>query len=313
LPVARLMPHAKKILVTGGSGMIGTRLTEQLIRKGYEVSHLGRSVRRKDIATFLWNPHENRIAQGVLRDIDVIIHLAGAGIGDKRWNSKVKKEILRSRTDTTRLLKETLAAEAHQVSAFISASGTNYYGLEDPGRKFVESDGPGKDFMARVTVAWESEADNIARGGLRVVKIRTGFVLSSAAISLKRLTLPVKLFVGAALGSGRQFLSWIHVDDLCEIYIKAIEDVSMQGVYNAVAPNPVTNETMTREIARVLNRPLWMPPVPGFIVKLIAGEVAEIVLKGGKISAEKIEAAGFDFQFRTIDKALEDLLAPRKP
>ena len=304
------MESAKKILITGGSGMIGTRLTALLTARGYRVSHLVRSRRDSSVNSFIWNPDRNEIDINALQDVDVIIHLAGKGVADKRWNAQHKKEILSSRTDSVRLLNKTLAKADHHVSTFISASGISYYGLGDPpGNAFVESDPSATDFMARVTVAWEKEVLAISEPAIRKVMIRTGVVLSRTGGALAKLITPVKYFVGAPLGSGKQYTNWIHLDDLCGIYIKAIEDPLMSGAYNAVAPNPVTNKELTREIARVLKRPLWLPPVPGFLVKLIAGEVAEVVLKGGKISSKRIENEGFEFEFREVRPALEDLLA----
>ena len=301
------MVHSKKVLITGGNGMIGTRLTALLTALGYHVAHLRRSRKNAPVETFLWNPATNDIDARAFKDAGAVIHLAGAGIADKRWNRKRKNEILASRAGTARLVRETLEKEAHQVRLFISASGINYYGLSDPVRPFVESDPPGNDFMAEVTQAWEREADAFDSLGLRVIKIRTGVALSLKSIALTRIAQPVKFFVGAPLGTGRQFFNWIHIDDLCRIYIKAIEDSSMHGAYNAVAPTPVTNKDLTKEIARVLKKPLWLPPVPEFLVKLIAGEVAEVVLNGGKVSADKIRNAGFDFQFATLRSTLEEI------
>ena len=302
-----MMHNRKKILITGGSGMIGSSLTSLLIQKGYEVSHLGRSRTQRRVRTFLWDPLRNEIEKDALRNIDVIIHLAGAGIADKRWNEERKKEILESRAHGARLIKSTASEGGHEVRAFISASGINYYGLKDTGTAFSETDAPGDDFMAGVSRAWEQGADAFGDLGARVVKIRTGVVLSRDSIALDRIATPVKFFVGAPLGSGQQYFNWIHIDDLCGIYLKAIEDPSMQGPYNAVAPNPVTNRELTEEIASILKRPLWLPAVPGFVVRLIAGEVAEIVLEGGKVSADKLKAAGFDFRFATVRRALEDI------
>lgn len=290
--------------------MIGRRLTTLLQAKGFDVSHLVRSKKDSSVKTFIWDPGKNEIDPDALRNVDVIVHLAGAGIADKRWNEKRKKEILVSRTDSTCLLTDTLRKIDHHVRTFISASGISYYGLGDsPPRGFVESDPPASDFMAKVTVAWENAVNGIENPSIRTVIIRTGVVLSRAGGALEKLVMPVRLFVGAPLGSGKQYVNWIHLDDLCRIYIKAVEDPHMRGHFNGVAPNPVTNRELTVQIARTLKRPLWLPPVPGFAVKLIAGEVAELVLKGGKISSEKIEKARFDFQFRTLDRALQDLLS----
>jgi uncharacterized protein len=304
------MSPAKNILITGGSGMIGSRLTTLLIEAGHRVSHLSRSPGQSSVKTFAWHPERSFIDEKAFEDIDTIVHLAGAGIADKRWSARRKTEILLSRTDSSRLLAEAIRRVANHVSALISASGISYYGLKDPGRPFDESEPPAQDFMAKVTVAWEKEIDAV-KDRVRVVKIRTGVVLSQDGVAMKKLTMPVKFFVGAPLGSGKQFVNWIHIDDVCRMYVKAVEDPNMQGVYNGVAPNPVTNAELTRELARVLNRPLWLPPVPRFIVKLIAGEVADVVLEGGRISSSKIEQSGFHFQFGTIRTALQDLLAVR--
>jgi len=304
------MQHSKKILVTGGSGMIGHRLTTLLMQRGYEVFHLLRSKKIGSyIKTFIWDPKKKVIEKNALLDADVIIHLAGAGVAEKRWSESHKREILQSRTQSTRLLHETLQREKHHVSTFISASGISFYGLGDPsGDAFIESDAPATDFMAQVTLAWEAQTEKMNELGIRTVKIRTGVVLSRRGGALEKLAQPVKLFLGAPLGSGNQYVNWIHLDDLCAIYIKAIEDQAIRGVYNGVAPNPVTNKELTKQIARALKKPLWLPNVPGLVVKLIAGEVAMVVLKGGKVSSEKIRNTGFDFKFKTVQHALQDLL-----
>lgn len=301
------MSVAKNILITGGSGMIGTRLTTLLIERGHRVSHLTRSPGQSSVQVFLWDPAKSFIDEKAFADIDTIIHLAGAGIADKRWNARRKREILLSRTDTMRLLAQTLRRIRHDVTTVISASGISYYGLKDHQRPFIEEDPAGDDFMAKVTVEWEKEADAM-KDQFRVVKIRTGVVLNKDGVAMRKLTMPIKFFVGAPLGSGKQFVNWIHIEDVCRMYIKAVEDQSMEGVFNAVAPDPVTNAELTRELARVLKRPLWLPPVPGFIVRLIAGEVGDVVLKGGRISSRKIQQAGFKFQFDSVRSALEDLL-----
>jgi len=303
------MENTKRILITGGSGAIGTSLTQLLLQKGYEVAHLGRSVKQSQIKTFLWNPDRNEIDPRAIEGVDVIIHLAGAGIADKRWSEKHKEEILKSRTHSARLLTDLLKAQRNRVSTFISASGINYYGLGTaPPGGFRENDLPGDDFMARVSSAWESEVDRINDPAIRRVIIRTGVVLTKKGGALETLAMPVRFYVGAPLGSGSQMFNWIHIDDLCRIYLKAIEDPDMRGVYNGVAPHPVSNRELTRELSRVLKRPLWMPGIPAFAVRLVAGEVAEVVLKGDRISSRKIEDTGFQFQYTNIDAALRDLL-----
>jgi uncharacterized protein (TIGR01777 family) len=306
------MQNVKNILITGGSGLIGTRLTELLMTRGYQVSHLGRTKKDQGVKTFLWDIDQQAIDPEAFESMDTIIHLAGAGVSDKRWTDKRKQEILESRTRSTRLLKDKLNTEMHSIKNFISASGINYYGFGEDEKAFVESDKPGNDFLSKVTQAWENEADQIAKPGLRVVKIRIGFVLSNRGGALKKLAKPIKMMAGAPLGSGKQYISWIHIDDLCNLFIKAIEDTSMHGAYNGVGPYPVTNKTLTEAIAGTLKKPLLLPPIPGFILKIILGEMAEIVLKGSRISSQKIQDAGFSFQYKTLEDALRNTLSPQQ-
>lgn len=303
------MQNLNKVLITGGSGLIGKRLTELLIKKGYEVAHLGRSKKNNNgVHSFTWDIKQQKMEVESIRDVQTIVHLAGAGIADKRWNKERKQEILQSRIESSRLLKSTLAMGGHHVKNFIAASAIGYYGFEHGEKVFKETDAAGKDFSAQVTTAWEKENDNLTDLGLRTVKIRIGIVLSDQGGALEKLATPIKLMAGAPLGTGDQYLSWIHIDDVCNIFIKAIEDTSMQGVYNAVAPVPVTNKEMTKAIAKTLNKPLVLPPVPGFVIKMIVGQMAEIVLNGARVSSKKIEHTGFHFQYETLESALINLL-----
>ena len=300
----------KNILITGGSGAIGRRLTDRLLSLGHGVTHLGRGGKQSSVKAYRWDPSRKQIDRAALTDVDTIVHLAGAGINQKRWNEEVRREIYSSRVDTARLLVDTLRdMPSHSVRTFVSASGVSYYGLDEPhGGAFVETDRSGPDFLARVANNEEDEVRLAAERGVRTVMVRTGLAFMKDDGALKTFAIPVRLFVGAPLGSGAQWVNWIHVDDLCEVYIRAIEDSTVEGAFNAVAPNPVTNRELTKEIASVLRRPLWLPPVPGFVIELIAGEVAEYVIKGGKVSSDKIESTGFKFRFPKLRTALQDLL-----
>ncbi len=296
------------ILITGGSGLIGRRLTETLLERGYRVSHLGRTKGGGNIKSFTWDIDKQVLESGSLEGIDVIVHLAGAGIADSPWTMKRKREILESRTNATRLLYKQLKKDNRPIKAFISASAVGYYGFGTQEEIFKEESKPGNDFLATVTQRWEKEVDTIETLGIRVVKIRTGIVLSESGGALEEIARPVKYFVGAPLGTGNQNISWIHIDDLCGIYCKAIADQSMSGAYNGVSPMTVTNRELTKAIASVLNRPLLLPPIPGFVLKLVLGEMANLVLQGSKISADKIINAGYAFKFIDIHSALRDLL-----
>jgi uncharacterized protein (TIGR01777 family) len=305
------MSTSKKILITGASGLIGTRLTELLQLRGDIVVHLGRSSRPSSTApSFVWNVREQSLDAAALEGVDAIVHLAGANVAEGRWTPKRKKEILESRTKSTALLAKTLRSQPHRVKCFVSASGIGYYGYAGPETVFTEERGQGSDFLAQVTAAWEHEADQVASADIRLVKLRIGVALSNRGGALKELSAPVRWGVGAPLGSGKQLMSWIHLDDLCRIFIKAIDDQAMRGAYNAVAPNPVTNRALTRAIGRTLHRPVFLPPVPGFALRIVLGEMADVVLNGSAVSGEKITKAGYAFQFTSIDTALKDLLKP---
>jgi uncharacterized protein (TIGR01777 family) len=298
----------KHILITGASGMIGTRLSEILLERGYSVAHLGRSKKEEKIKSYVWNVNNFVVEPGALRGITSIIHLAGAGVAEKRWTEERKKEILDSRIKSTALLCDTLKKGNHHVTSIISASAIGYYGIDDNETVFVESDPPASDFMARVTKQWEDEVEKIRALDIRVVKLRVGIVLSERGGALKKMVEPIKLFVGAPLGSGEQNINWIHIDDLCEMFIKAIEDEQMSGAYNATGPYPVTNRELTHAIGKVIKRPILLPFTPAFILKMVIGEMAEYVLKGSKVSSEKIQKAGFEFKFKNLEEALKNLL-----
>ena len=298
----------KKILITGASGLVGQRLTELLLQKGYQVSHLGRSESGGTIPSFVWDVEKGFIDSRAMNDVHTIIHLAGAGVADKRWTATRKKEILESRTESTDLLFETLKNEKNSVTTVISASAIGYYGFGWSDEVFTEESKSGSDFLAQVTKQWEEKVDKISSIGIRVVKLRIGIVLSEKGGALVEMAKPIKLGVGSPLGTGKQYLTWIHLDDLCEMFIKTAEDEMMSGSYNAVGSEWVTNAEMTKAIAKVLKKPLWLPPVPGIALKVILGEMAYLVINGSKISSTKIQKTGFKFKFVWLEEALKDLL-----
>jgi uncharacterized protein (TIGR01777 family) len=217
-------------------------------------------------------------------------------------------EILESRAKSTALLFNALKNQRHTVTTLITASAIGYYGFGLSEDVFTEESKPGSDFLAQVTKKWEEEVDKISSLGIRIVKLRIGIVLSEKGGALAEMVKPIKLGVGSALGTGKQYLTWIHLDDLCEMFIKAAEDQVMSGSYNAVGSEWVTNAEMTKAIAKVLKKPLWFPPVPGFVLKIVLGEMADMVLNGSKISSGKIQKTGFKFKFSKLDEALKDLL-----
>jgi len=299
--------EAKKILITGASGLIGSQLTDLLIARGHSVTYLGRSKKSGQVSTFLWNPIAGTINLQVLEQIDTIVHLAGASVAERRWTDSRKKEILESRIKSTELLYQTLKNNPHTVKTFVSASAIGYYGFGGDDTVFIEEDKPGNDFLAQVTRQWENEVDKISALGLRATKLRIGIVLSEKGGALKEMAKSIKFGFGSSLGTGKQFLSWIHIDDLCEIFVRAIEDDKMRGTYNATT-GWCTNEEMTKAIASILKKPLWLPSIPSFVLKIILGEMANIVLNGSKVSSEKIKQAGYRYEFASLNDALSNLL-----
>jgi len=296
------------VLITGGTGLIGRQLTRKLKEKGYNVLLLSRkSSPGNGHSVYNWNPDKNEVENEVIERSDYIIHLAGAGIGDKRWTKKRKELILSSRIKTCELLFKKVQESGTKLKAFISASGIGWYGAETSEKIFSETDPPAGDFIDDVCRQWEQSADRFQESGIRTVKIRTGIVLARKGGALGRMTLTVRPGLGSALGSGRQYNPWIHIDDLCNIYLRAIEDKSMAGSWNAVAPEHITNREFMRKLAKVLEKPFFFPAVPSFAIKLLFGNMSEILLKGSRVSAGKILSAGYNFEFPDLENALKNL------
>jgi len=296
------------ILITGASGLIGRHLTILLQERGYRVIHLGRaSSKKSDVETFVWDIDKQTIDEQAVKAADYIVHLAGAGITHHRWTTPQKKEIINSRVESIHLLSTTLQKTNKSLKGFISASGVGIYGGNTTQKIYTENDPPASDFLGIVCKKWEDATESISQLGIRVVKLRTGIVLTEKGGAFKKIAMPIKFFIGSPLGSGQQYIPWIHVDDICAMYIKAIEDNQMQGTYNAVAPEHITNVSLTKMIAHTLHRPLIMPHVPGFLLKFLLGKMAIIVLEGSRASCKKIQDTGFKFKFPTVNTALKDL------
>lgn len=298
----------KNVLITGGSGLVGTELSALLKEKGYQVAHLTRSKKENyPYQQFEWNIGKMQMDEEAIRFADVIIHLAGAGVADKKWTSERKKVILKSRTDSAALLFETMSKLPEDLpQQFISASAIGYYGMDTGNQMMDEKSDAGNDFLAEVTKKWEAAADQFEILKIPVAKIRIGIVLTEKGGALPQLAQPIKLMAGAPLGSGDQWMSWIHLEDLCRLFLFAI-DKKLSGTYNGVAENPVTNAEMTKAVAKQLNKPLILPKVPAFAMKLILGDMAQMVLGGNKVSAEKTIQTGFEFKYKQLETALEEI------
>lgn len=289
-----------KVLITGGTGLVGKRLAEMLIDKNHEVVIISRNPAKEN--EFKWDISSNYIDEKALLNTDYIIHLAGAGIADKRWTKERKQVIIDSRIDSANLLFDKINDLKINLKGFISASGIGFYGAITSDTIFEETDKAGTDFLADVCQKWEQAAHQFSSKNIPVTILRTGIVLSDKGGALEKMKTPII----SPLGSGKQFLPWIHIDDLCQMYIKTIED-NLTGIFNAVAPEHHTSITFSKALAKSIKKPYVGIGVPSFMLKLIFGEMAIILLEGSRISAKKIEKSGYSFRFNTLTKALKNV------
>jgi uncharacterized protein (TIGR01777 family) len=297
-----------RILITGGTGMIGQRLAEFLIDGGHEIALLTREPQKSSrFRLFGWDPQAGTIDPAAIPYADGVVNLAGSSVAEGKWTAERKHVILRSRLDGLELLQRELAKPGHHVRTLLSASAIGIYG--DRGEEILYEDSPtaapDDDFLADVVLQWEAAARAIGAQGLRVVLPRIGIVLSPEGGALVPIAKTVRYGAGAPLGSGRQYMSWIHLDDLCHLLTQILQDEKWQGEYNAVAPNPTTNQEFTETLAQVMHRPLLLPKVPAFGLKLAMGEMSEIVLGSQRVSADKILSMGFHFEYPNLKEALE--------
>jgi uncharacterized protein (TIGR01777 family) len=295
------------ILLTGATGMLGKDLIDVLLQRGYRVSVLSRKPQQiKNVSVYLWDVYKQEIDINCLEGVDSIIHLAGENIAKEKWSDERKKEIVESRVLSAHLLYKTLVAHKNQVKDFISAAAVGYYG--NRGDEILTEESPaGKGFMAECCIKWEEAAEQGKTLGIRVVKLRTGVVLQKNEGALPAMAKPIQLFAGAALGSGRQWVPWIHFKDMTQVYIHALENKSLRGAYNACAPFPVTNKTLTKAIARQLHRPVWPFNVPESVLGLIFGEMSAVVLNSTNTSAQQLLSTGFSFTYTVLEEALSDI------
>ena len=300
----------KNVLISGGSGFIGRNLTTLLLAKGYSVSILSRSEKQNkgDVFYYKWDVAKQTIDDEAILKADYIIHLAGENIAEKRWTAKRKAAIIDSREKSTQLLYSVLKKHYKKLDAFVSASAVGIYGAVNGEEICTEDMKPANDFLGYTCQKWEDSIDFIENLNIRTVKIRTGLVLGKNDGFLKKLIPLFKYRLGSALGSGKQYMPWIHVDDLCAIYLQAISDASMEGPYNAAICDNTTNTLFSKTLARVFGYSIWLPNVPAFVLKLVMGEMAKIVLTGRRVSSDKIEQTGFKFKFNNLEEALRNCL-----
>jgi len=290
--------------ITGATGSVGRAIIQTLQSQSHEIRVLStrKSVEINGVSSFYWNPNTNEIDQDSLIGSDYLIHLAGATVS-KRWTTAYKKQIMDSRVDGTQLLLSAMRRLKTPLKAVISASAIGYYG-SDLERLMKERDAPANDYLAAVTKTWESYTQKFESPQTRSIQLRIGIVLDSGAGVLGRLEPLVKFGLAAPLGSGKQWSSWIHVEDLARMFVYAASQSLASGPYNAVAPAPVTNKQLTKALCRVNKRPMLPIGVPPFVLKIMLGQMATLALMSQKVSADKIVATGFSFKYTTISDAL---------
>ena len=301
------------VLITGGTGLVGNALADALIEKGYRVIILSRSLLEKKnndkLSYALWNVEKQKIDTAAIQAADFIVHLAGAGVVAKKWTDAYKQEIVDSRTQSSQLIYKALKNNENKVKAIISASAIGWYGADtEPLKPFTENDAADNSFLGQTCKLWEDSIEPVTGLGKRLVKLRTGIVLSNDGGALAEFKKPIRFGVAGILGNGNQVVSWIHIDDLCRMFIAAIENEKMEGSYNAVAPQPVSNRMLTLTLAKAIHGKFYLPMhVPAFILKIMMGQRSIEVLKSTTVSGKKMLDTGFTFNFNNIESALANL------
>ena len=299
---------SKTILITGGTGLVGSQLSRILKQKGYHIIHLSRKENLEStFPAYQWDINKGTIDKRALEQADYIVHLAGAGVADKSWTKKRKQAIVDSRVKSGALLQAKLKEIGKSPKAVICASASGFYG--NRGDKILDENAIiGSGFLAEVVKSWEKANHGFTDLGIRTVQLRIGIVLSTKGGALAKMLPSYKVRTGAYFGSGNQYYSWIHINDLCEMFIHALENENVTGVYNAVAPEPVTNKYLAEAIGKTMQKSILLVPAPAFALRLAMGEMASIVLDGVRISSEKIKKTGFKFLYEDVNLALNDLI-----
>lgn len=299
-----------KVLITGATGLVGNELIKILLQNGISVNYLttsrGKIANENNYKGFFWNPSVGEISEEAFTNVDVIVHLAGATVA-KRWTNSYKQEIMNSRIDSTRLLYKTLERINHQVSQIVSASAIGIY-PDSLTKVYHETDlEVDNSFLGNVVKQWEEEVNQFKNLDILVAKIRIGLVLSKNGGALQEMVKPIKIGTGAAFGSGEHYQSWIHIQDLAAVFYHIIQ-YKRDGIYNGVSPYPVTNSQLTKAIAKTLGKPLFLPNIPKFVMKLILGDMHQLLFSSQHVSSRKLLDENFQFKYASLDKALHDLL-----
>lgn len=301
---------SKKILITGATGLIGKSVFGKLISRGYKIQVLTRNVGKARLKIpgaeeYVYWKYPYDSAENWSEGADAVIHLAGENIVSGRWSEKQKEKIMRSRIESTKYIVDLISRASIKPGVLICASATGYYG--NTKLPVDENSAPGGDFLAELVKKWEEEAATVEKFGVRRVSVRTGIVLDKNDGALVKMIIPFRYFVGGPLGDGMQWMPWIHINDLADLFLFALENADINGAVNATAPNPVTMNEFAKTLSRVLNRPSFFR-VPGLLLKIIMGEASGIILNGANVLPRKAMEAGFKFRYEHLAEALKNIL-----
>ncbi len=297
------------ILITGGTGLVGKALSKRLLAQGHEVRILTRTPRAGSaVSQFYWNVEKQEIDEAAFEGVEHIVHLAGTGVADTRWTDERKKEIIASRVDSMKLITRVIKKKNSALKSFVGASAIGIYGMTTSEKIYTENDPAGQDFLSEVCVLWENSYTEIASLAQKTCILRIGVVLSEQGGALKRLLPLFKFGLGSAVGSGKQYMPWIHLDDMVAIIDESLFNKDYNGVYNAAAPEPITSKQFSAQLAKSLGKPFFMPNVPAFLLKLLFGKMANVLLEGSRVSSQKLINEGFYFKYPTLRNALSQII-----
>jgi uncharacterized protein (TIGR01777 family) len=300
------------ILISGGTGLVGKALTKRLITEGHEVRILSRNPQSlAQLKSFCWNVEKNEIDEKAFDGVEHIVHLAGSGIADKRWTNARKQDIIDSRVNSMKLITEVIKKKNIQLKSFVGASAIGIYGMITSDKIFSETDKGQNDFLTQSCTQWENSYQQIQTLSAKNCIIRIGVVLSKDGGALKRLLPLFQLGLGSAVGSGKQYMPWIHIDDLVSVFYKALFNGNYSGIYNAVSSEETTSNTFSKQLAKSLSKPFFLPHVPAFALKLVFGEMANVLLEGSRVSNQKLVDTGFQFKYQTLSEALKEIVSKK--
>lgn len=300
------------ILISGGTGLVGIALTNRLITEGHEVRILSRNPQSSSqLKSFYWNVEKNEIDEKAFDGVEHIVHLAGSGIADKRWTNARKQDIIDSRVNSMKLITDVVKKKNIQLKSFVGASAIGIYGMTTSEKIYTETDTGKDDFLTQSCTQWENSYQQIQTLSPKNCIIRIGVVLSKDGGALKKLLPLFKLGLGSAVGSGKQYMPWIHIDDLVSVFHEALFNPNYRGIYNAVSSEETTNQSFSKQLAKSVSKPFFLPNVPAFALKLVFGEMSNVLLEGSRVCNQKLINTGFQFQFPTLNETLKDIICKK--